>query len=165
MALKGAHLVVSLLEADLKSVLLVVVGTAMTSASVIHWFQKRGARSRSPMSTSPSSCIRIPSLGAARRSSCVRALEISLAPLTRFGVPFLRIQCAVPVSSTTEAEEPDLEGGLGGGRTLWPPMSLWAEAGGVAAGCVDFVGVSIFASSEWLEEESTVCSAGCLSIS
>ena len=66
----------------------------------------------------------------------MRAFEISLArsPLTRFGVPFLRIQYAVPVSSTTEAEEPDLEGGLGGGRTLWPPMSLWAESGGGVAG-------------------------------
>ena len=98
----------------------------------------------------------------------MRAFEISLArsPLTRCGVPFLRIQCAVPVSSTTEAEEPDPEGGLGGGRTLWPPMSLWAESGGgVATGCVNSLGVSIFASSEWLEEESTVCSAGCLSIS
>ena len=84
----------------------------------------------------------------------MRAFEISLArsPLTLLGVPFLRIQCAVPVSSPTEAEEPDLEEGLGGGRTLWPPMSRWVEAGGIAAGCADSLGVSIFTSSEWLEE-------------
>ena len=58
-----------------------------------------------------------------------------------------------PVSSTTET---DLEGGLGGGRTLWPPMSLWAwSGGGTATGCVGSLWVSIFTSSEWLEEEST----------
>ena len=70
-----------------------------------------------------------------RGMACVSALEISfaLSPLIRFGTPCFRIQSEVPVS-VAAIGDPGLDGGAGGGLTLWPPMSLraWAEGAGLA---------------------------------